>query len=527
MMPESQCSPSTLHIAGVETVETHVSTLVFDGERVHKRKKPVRFPFIDLSTRELRRQACERDVALNRRFSPDVYLGVEDVVDDAGNVVDYAVLMCRLPADRRLATLIRRASRRVSMPAHRGPDDGRLSRSCSEHRGDPLGGDPSGAARAVGRESCVSSRRSYRSQSIRRCSTTIEQLAHRYLDGRTALLGERIANGRIVDGHGDLLAEDIFCLDDGPRILDGLEFDDRLRWGDVLYDVGFLAMDLERLGRLDLATAFLKWYREFSAETHPSSLEHHYVAYRALGAFEGLVPARRPGRPCRRRDVPAMCHRHLLDARVRLVVIGGLPGSGKSTLAAALGDELGGPCSAPTKSARSLPGSIRWTRTGRLSARALLAGEDRGHLRSAQHAGEEAHGPGAQRHPGCVLLEGEPGATRAAAIAAECSADLVEVRCCFRLTSPPPASPHVPPPEATRRTPTTSSWPRWPHHLIAGPARRRSAPCSLLRRSCRSCSIASSSPADPAVPAPATPTIKDQFKRRTVTAASSWLASPV
>ena len=112
--------------------------------------------------------------------------------------------------------------------------------------------------------------------------TGIGELAHRYLDGRTALLAERIARGRIVDGHGDLLAEDIFCLDDGPRILDGLEFDERLRWGDVLYDVGFLAMDLEHLGRLDLAFAFLDWYREFSAETHPPSLEHHYIAYRAL-----------------------------------------------------------------------------------------------------------------------------------------------------------------------------------------------------------------------------------------------------
>ena len=110
----------------------------------------------------------------------------------------------------------------------------------------------------------------------------IGELAHRYLDGRTTLLAERIARGRVVDGHGDLLADDIFCLDDGPRILDGLEFDERLRWGDVLYDVGFLAMDLERLGRLDLALAFLDWYREYSAETHPPSLEHHYIAYRAL-----------------------------------------------------------------------------------------------------------------------------------------------------------------------------------------------------------------------------------------------------
>ena len=83
------------------------------------------------------------------------------------------------------------------------------------------------------------------------------------------------------DGHGDLLADDIFCLDDGPRVLDCLEFDDRLRYGDVLADVAFLAMDLERLGRTELARPFLDWYREFSAETYPESLAHHYIAYRA------------------------------------------------------------------------------------------------------------------------------------------------------------------------------------------------------------------------------------------------------
>jgi predicted kinase len=167
-------------------------------------------------------------------------------------------------------------------------------------------------------------------------------LAHRYVSGRAALLAERIARGRVIDGHGDLLADDIFCLDDGPRILDGLEFDDHLRWGDVLYDVGFLAMDLERLDRPDLALAFLDWYREFSAEVHPRSLEHHYVAYRALVRSK-ISCLRGPDGAAAARAHLAQCRRHLGAGRVRLVVIGGLPGTGKSTLAAAIGDRMGWP----------------------------------------------------------------------------------------------------------------------------------------------------------------------------------------
>ena len=53
---------------------------------------------------------------------------------------------------------------------------------------------------------------------------------------------------RIVNGHGDVLTGAIFYLDDGPRVLDWLEFDDRLRYVDGLDDAAFLAMDLEYRG---------------------------------------------------------------------------------------------------------------------------------------------------------------------------------------------------------------------------------------------------------------------------------------
>ena len=157
------------------------------------------------------------------------------------------------------------------------------------------------------------------------------------------MLLDRINRGRVLDGHGDLLADDTYCLDDGPRVLDCLEFDDRLRWGDVLYDVAFLAMDLERLGRSDLARLFLDGYREFSAESHPPSLEDHYVAYRAL--VRSKISCLR-GTPTDRDEASAyllQCVGHLRAGQVRLVVIGGLPGTGKSTLAMAVGALLDWP----------------------------------------------------------------------------------------------------------------------------------------------------------------------------------------
>src|SRR6187402_3842244 len=96
-----------------------------------------------------------------------------------------------------------------------------------------------------------------------------------------SLFDNRRRAGLVRDGHGDLIADDIFVMDDGPRILDCLAFDDAYRVSDVLADVAFLVMDVERLAGREPARRLLQAYCTYSNEHHPSSLAHHYVAYRA------------------------------------------------------------------------------------------------------------------------------------------------------------------------------------------------------------------------------------------------------
>jgi uncharacterized protein len=173
-----------------------------------------------------------------------------------------------------------------------------------------------------------------------------ETAALRFLDGRRRLFEHRQATGRIRDGHGDLLADDIFCLPDGPRLLDALAFRDDLRYGDVLADAAFLAMDIERLGHPELAQRFLDWYREFTADNFPKSLGHHYLAYRAqVRAKVTAMRAAQVDAPdaaaASARALLAVCQRHLTLGAVRLVLVGGLPGTGKSTLADALAHACG------------------------------------------------------------------------------------------------------------------------------------------------------------------------------------------
>ena len=86
--------------------ETHSAVVFFVGDRAYKLKKPVGLGFLDFRTPQARAAACRREAELNRRFAPDVYLGVLEVRDPAGQVCDHLVAMRRMPASRRLSALI-------------------------------------------------------------------------------------------------------------------------------------------------------------------------------------------------------------------------------------------------------------------------------------------------------------------------------------------------------------------------------------------------------------------------------------
>ncbi len=431
--------PRTARLTGdsgqpAAVVETHSGTVFFVGDRAYKVKKPVDFGFLDFTTLAARREACHREVDLNRRLSPDVYLGVADVVGPSGEVCDHLVMMRRLPADRRLSALLaagedvddalRSVARQLAVLHARSPtsvDRPEIAEvatraAVSVNWADNL------ATIAAHTDGMIDADDHHE----------VSRLTRRYLAGRGDLFASRIAKGDVRDGHGDLLAQDIFCLDDGPRILDCLEFADQYRFGDVLLDAAFLAMDLERLGHPAAAARFLAWYHEFSGEQHPPSLVHHYIAYRAGVRAKVACLRADQGEPAaadEARALHGLALRHLRAGRVVLAVVGGLPGTGKSTVARTLADANSWACLRSDELRKDLAG------IGHASDASSALGEGLYRPELVDRVYEVMISRAKQLLAGgqsCVLDASwmDPAQrARAAALAEETVSDLVEIEC--------------------------------------------------------------------------------------------------
>lgn len=365
----------TSNDAPVELRETHTALVLLAGDRAYKIKKPVALGFLDFRDERARAAACRRELELNRRLAPDVYLDTFTVMGTQGERYAHGILMRRMPEDRRLSTLVEqgcpvqaelRAVARLVARFH-----------AAAERGPHIVAE--GTVVGLWRRWVNNLRETEAFRGAILAEVLHDRISHlalRYVDGRATLLAERAAAGLVVDGHGDLLADDVFCLPDYPRILDCIEFDDRLRYLDVLDDVAFLAMDLEARGRPDLAEYFLRSYLEFSGSPTTRSLEHHYIAYRAFVRAKVLCIQADQGRVVAGREAnryARLALRHLEAGEVTLTLVGGAPGTGKSTLARGLADRLGHALLSSDAVRNEMPdGKGRYTETARAATYAEL-----------------------------------------------------------------------------------------------------------------------------------------------------------
>ena len=339
----------------VELVETHISWVFLAGDRVYKVKKPVDLGFLDFTTLERRRFFCEEEVRLNRRLTHEVYLGVADLngvtelngrdtitFGGPGPTVDVAVVMKRLPHDRMLDELVRQNAAEPGLLEELGHIVARF------HAAAPTGGEIDelgslGTMRANWSENFAQTDRLPADVFPAEWRRTLHAWVQAFMERAAPRFAARVAAGRIRDCHGDLQAQHVCCIEP-IQIFDCIEFNHRFRYGDVAGEIAFLAMDLDRLGRPDLALRFLNSYLEASGDYDAVPLLDFYRAYRAFvrGKVLSFQIDQRPETATKARDRFALAVRYTERRdRPRLLITSGVIGSGKSTVARQVAARLG------------------------------------------------------------------------------------------------------------------------------------------------------------------------------------------
>ncbi len=337
-------------------VETHISHLFLGRKLALKMKKAVRLPYLDFSTLRAREHFCRREIEVNTRFSPQLYLGLSrivrradgrlalDAAEGEGEVVEWLVRMRRFDDDAVLDKVLERGALDEELQQA-------LARAvCAAHRKAPPCRNVDMARRlqlvhAQVRQALLERRQALKGEAP---ESLLTELATRLEEGK-ALLRERARMGFARRCHGDMHLGNIALWHGTPMLFDAIEFDEELARIDILYDLAFLLMDLVHRGHKEKANALMNRWLALCDDTRNHAavaLLAPMMALRALiRAMVALDLADQNARRAARKQEEARAHARsaramLAPARARLVVVAGLSGSGKTTLARKLAATL-------------------------------------------------------------------------------------------------------------------------------------------------------------------------------------------
>ncbi len=336
----------------VELIETHISFVLLAGVYAYKIKKCVNLGFLDFTTLALRRHFCEEELRLNRRIAPRIYLdivpvtseGGQPVLGGSGAIIDVAL---RMRAFAQEGLWEHRAAHGGLEPQH---IDELAQALCAFHRDAAVAPDDS----AYGEPAQVrapmldtlDALHALPGDAQRERVAGVADLRAWEAREFAALephFAQRRKAGRVRECHGDLHLGNVTMVDARPTMFDCLEFDAALRWTDVMSDVAFMAMDLQRHARDDLARRFVNAYLEHSGDYAGTRVLRYYIVYRAL--VRAKVAALRRAQGAVASDA---VHAYLEVARLRsatsrpvLFMTHGFSGSGKTAWTGQLLESIG------------------------------------------------------------------------------------------------------------------------------------------------------------------------------------------
>ena len=340
----------------VRHLETHISHVLLTGPCAYKIKKPVNLGFLDFTTLAQRKFYCEQELRLNRRLAPAIYLDVVAItgsvdrpaIGGGGPVIEYAVKMREFPqealASRMLADGSLGTSHIDALAAEVAVFHGRVETAGAGTRFGspdtvlrvalqnfdpirPMRDDPDDRAR----------------QDVLRAWTEREHAT------RLRTFAQRKAGGFVRECHGDLHLNNIAVIGGEVTIFDCIEFNDELRWIDVMSEIAFTTMDLADRGRPDLAHRFVNAYLESTGDYAGLAVLPFYLVYRAMVRAKiaclriGQLPSgdERTALVAEYRGYVDLATHYARPPRPAIVVTHGPSGCGKTTLTLGLLELIG------------------------------------------------------------------------------------------------------------------------------------------------------------------------------------------
>jgi aminoglycoside phosphotransferase family enzyme/predicted kinase len=341
-------------VDAVQLIETPISWVLLAGDFAYKLKRPVRYPFIDLTDPKHRERLCEQELRLNRRFAPGLYLEVCRIVQEGGQariggegaVLEHAVRMRRFPAEEQLDRLL--AQQRVQPEELAG-----FGRELAKiHAGLPVvpaaesWGQPA-QIQALLIRNLMECADAARVLGLSQAVLDLKEPLQQRLPVAAAVMAARRASGRVRECHGDLHSRNIVRLDGHLTAFDCLEYEPAFRWIDVADEIAFLASDLATRERPAHGHAFLAAYLAESGDYQACRVLRLYEAHRALvrAKVAALSAAGTDGRGrdallAEHASLVAHAGRSLCGGSPRLILMHGLSGSGKTWLATQLAQAL-------------------------------------------------------------------------------------------------------------------------------------------------------------------------------------------
>lgn len=270
-------------------IETHVSWVILTGQYAYKIKKPVDFEFLDFSTLEKRQYYCEQELHLGQRLAPEIYLRVVPITGSvthpqlagAGLILEYALMMREFPQENLFSHLLQHGKLTAAMIEALGLLIADFHENSASATKESVFGSPE-EVHAPTQQNFAQIAPLLENKWDLEQLKDLEKWANQQYEQHYALFLARKEHGFIRNGHGDLHLANIVLYQGQPLLFDSLEFNETLRWTDVMADLAFLMMDLTEKKQIAFARQLLNTYLQATGDYQGLYLLPYYLSYRAV-----------------------------------------------------------------------------------------------------------------------------------------------------------------------------------------------------------------------------------------------------